>query len=88
LFQRLVIAPAAVSILSLSPGGLVRVLRLNDDGPLSAPTPRPPSGDKKNHKKKQPAGKHPAGPSPRPATDNGHYPPAVAANLAALDEEE
>lgn len=37
LFQRLVISPASVSALQLSDGGLVRVLRLNDDGPLQAP---------------------------------------------------
>lgn len=34
LFQRIVIAPASVSALDLSPNGTVRVLRLNDDGPL------------------------------------------------------
>lgn len=37
LFQRLVIAPASVSIISLSDNGPVRVLRLNDDGPLHLP---------------------------------------------------
>ncbi len=52
LFQRLVIAPASVSILALAPGGLVRVLRLNDDGPLHAPTPPAPPRDKKKNKKK------------------------------------
>lgn len=51
LFQRLVIAPASVSILSLAPNGLVRVLRLNDDGPLHTPTsPAPPKGKRKNKK--------------------------------------
>ncbi len=44
LFQRLVIAPASVSILSLAPGGQVRVQRQNDDGPLHTPTPpKPPN---------------------------------------------
>ncbi|MDX1413123.1 MAG: MSMEG_4193 family putative phosphomutase [Candidatus Promineifilaceae bacterium] len=34
LFQRIAIAPASVSILALTKNGIVRVLRLNDDGPL------------------------------------------------------
>lgn len=38
LFQRLIISPASVSALLLSDGGLVRVLRINDDGPLQAPS--------------------------------------------------
>lgn len=37
LFQRIVIAPASVSVLALMENGMVRVLRLNDDGPLQAP---------------------------------------------------
>lgn len=37
LFQRIVIAPASVSVLSLMENGMVRVLRLNDNGPLQAP---------------------------------------------------
>jgi hypothetical protein len=48
--------PAAVSILSLSPGGMVRVLRLNDDGLLHARTTPEPTSDKRKRKKKQPAG--------------------------------
>lgn len=87
LFQRLVIAPAAVSILSLSAGGMVRVLRLNDDGPLHAPTLPDATKDKKKHKKKQPAGEQLADPAPRPPTDNGRH-LSAAANLAALEEEE
>ena len=56
LFQRLVISPASASILSLSPDGLVRVLRMNDDGPLHPPTPREgkPTTGKKQDKKKSP----------------------------------
>ena len=46
-FQRLVIAPASASIISLHPEGMVRVLRVNDDGPL-----HPPSEDEKKDKKK------------------------------------
>ncbi|MBK8988456.1 MAG: MSMEG_4193 family putative phosphomutase [Chloroflexi bacterium] len=37
LFQRIVIAPASVSILALMPNGGMRVVRLNDDGPLQPP---------------------------------------------------
>lgn len=37
LFQRLVISPASASILSLDADGMVRVLRVNDDGPLHPP---------------------------------------------------
>ena len=84
LFQRLVIAPASVSILALSPGGLVRVLRLNDDGPLHAPTTpdaKPPK-DKKKNKKKQSA--LVAEETTRRPADNGREPPAALAG----DEEE
>ncbi len=84
LFQRLVIAPASVSILALSPGGLVRVLRLNDDGPLHAPTTpdaKPPK-DKKKNKKKQSA--LVAEETTRRPADNGREPPAAPAG----DEEE
>jgi probable phosphomutase (TIGR03848 family) len=38
LFQRLVISPASASILSLQPDGVVRILRMNDDGPLELPS--------------------------------------------------
>jgi probable phosphoglycerate mutase len=34
LFQRIAVSPASVSILALSGNGSVRILRLNDDGPL------------------------------------------------------
>lgn len=37
LFQRIDIAPASASILALMPNGFVRVVRLNDTGPLQAP---------------------------------------------------
>ncbi len=41
-FQRIHIAPASVTALSLSPGGRPMLLRLNDDGPLRAEDLRPP----------------------------------------------
>ncbi|MEJ2747438.1 MAG: MSMEG_4193 family putative phosphomutase [Anaerolineae bacterium] len=39
LFQRLAISPASVNVLRLHPYGGVRILRLNDDGPLTLPKP-------------------------------------------------
>lgn len=46
LFQRIAIAPASVSVVALPENGMVRVLRLNDDGPLR------PSPKKKKKKSK------------------------------------
>jgi probable phosphomutase (TIGR03848 family) len=37
LFQRIALFPASVSVLALSPDGPVRVLRVNDDGPMTLP---------------------------------------------------
>jgi probable phosphoglycerate mutase len=37
LFQRIVISPASVSALALLENGMVRVVRVNDDGPLRSP---------------------------------------------------
>ncbi len=60
LFQRLAVSPASVSVLSLSPNGPVRVLRLNDDGPIKAP-PKPKrikkAKGKKGKKERKKAGK-------------------------------
>lgn len=42
-FQRLHVAPASVTVLSLSVGGRPLLLRLNDDGPLRAADFRPPA---------------------------------------------
>ncbi len=36
LFQRIAVAPASVSMLALMPNGMVRVLRVNDTGPLKS----------------------------------------------------
>ncbi|MCB9420898.1 MAG: MSMEG_4193 family putative phosphomutase [Ardenticatenaceae bacterium] len=38
LFQRIVISPASANVMSLHPSGGVRILRLNDDGPLILPS--------------------------------------------------
>ena len=43
LFQRVSVAPASVSVIALMKGGVVRVLRVNDNGPL-----RPPAGSKQD----------------------------------------
>jgi probable phosphomutase (TIGR03848 family) len=37
LFQRIIVSPASVSVLHLSGNGMVRVGRINDDGPLMPP---------------------------------------------------
>lgn len=37
LFQRIAVSPASVSVLALPANGAVRVLRINDDGPLQPP---------------------------------------------------
>lgn len=42
LFQRIVISPASVSLLALMDNGMVRVLRINDDGPLQPPPEEKP----------------------------------------------
>lgn len=47
LFQRLVISPASISMVTLPENGIVRVGRINDDGPL-----RPPPPPKEKRKKK------------------------------------
>ena len=49
LFQRMAIDPASVSVINLMPNGMVRVLRLNDDGPI----PVPPAPKKKSKKKRK-----------------------------------
>ncbi len=38
LFQRLVISPASVSVLQLPASGQMRLLRINDNGPITAPS--------------------------------------------------
>lgn len=53
LFQRVVIAPASVSIIALPANGMVRVLRINDDGPLLPPPPAAPRQVEAKHTKKQ-----------------------------------
>jgi probable phosphoglycerate mutase len=59
LFQRVVISPASASVLALSQSGFVRVLRVNDDGPLRPPEP-PQAEVKDGAKQKGKKGKHAA----------------------------
>lgn len=54
LFQRIIISPASSSVLMLPPGGAgVRVVRINDDGPLQAPAPPQPKKKAKKKSKKK-----------------------------------
>lgn len=87
LFQRLVISPASASILMLSPDGVVRVVRVNDDGPLQPP-PAPQKAEKKNKSKKADKAGSPAlvAPVEQLQPGNGVLPDSTAA--PAFDEEE
>jgi len=101
LFQRLVISPASASVLHLSPDGMARVLRFNDDGPLhSPPQPESRKKDKKVGKKRKETGRKTglpdkqdseAGPQATSgASANGNKPNRALhpTSSAALDEEE
>jgi probable phosphomutase (TIGR03848 family) len=52
MFQRLVVSPASVSVVALPANGMVRVLRVNDHGPIEPP-PAPGGHKKKRHGKGQ-----------------------------------
>ena len=52
LFQRIGLSPASVSVIALPENGMVRVVRINDDGPLKAPPPKEEKSDKKKEKNK------------------------------------
>lgn len=51
LFQRIIVSPASVSMLHLFENGVVRVGRVNDDGPLKPPPPPEAKEEKKAEKK-------------------------------------
>ncbi len=99
LFQRLVISPASASVLALSADGPVRVLRINDDGPLHPPAApaQPRRGKSKDKKVKENHQTQPAtatngrelhqAASPLPADGQGH-PRAQLPDLGALVDEE
>jgi len=46
LFQRIVISPASISALALTEKGMVRVVRLNDNGPLEPPPEKKEEGER------------------------------------------
>jgi probable phosphoglycerate mutase len=58
LFQRIVISPASASVVSLMADGAVRVLRVNDDGPLQPPQAPQTKAKAKEEKKKKSARLH------------------------------
>lgn len=102
LFQRLVISPAAASVLTLSPEGMVRVLRVNDDGPLrfTSPDAAKSKGKTKKSGKKETGEAAPNGPASRdghaanwvtlPAPADGNAPDGLAhpARRPTLGEDE
>lgn len=55
LFQRIIISPASVSALALLENGMVRVARLNDDGPLQPPPDDKEEEDAAEGEERQPA---------------------------------
>lgn len=59
LFQRIGLSPASVSQLSLHPKGMVRVLRVNDDGPI-----QPPQEEKTKDEEDKQEQQETAGPPP------------------------
>ncbi len=59
-FQRLTVAPASLSVLSLSSQGGAHVLRLNDDGPLRLPPPPEPNAEEKAAQPEEIAASSPA----------------------------
>jgi probable phosphoglycerate mutase len=56
LFQRIVVSPASVSVLALGTGGSVRVMRINDGGPIQLPK-RPDEGDHEDKEHRESDGK-------------------------------
>jgi probable phosphoglycerate mutase len=72
LFQRIIISPASVSMVHLSGNGVVRVGRINDDGPLKAPALPETKKEKKTKKKRTKAAKtEGADTAVSPTNDNG-----------------
>ena len=75
LFQRIIVSPASVSVLHLAPNGVVRVGRINDDGPLKPPA-QLNNKDEKKSEKKQPAEKAAsADTAVSPLNHSGAHPP-------------
>ncbi len=90
-FQRLVIAPASASVLSLHPDGMVRVLRVNDDGPMHPPPEHAEKSKKKPKKKKKDKASEPVATTEAAGSNDGatdDSPAAQPVDDHALDEEE
>jgi probable phosphoglycerate mutase len=83
LFQRLIISPASASVLSLHPGGMVHVSRMNDDGPMHAPAPpgQAPKEREKVKKKSNKAATTPENGRKRQAPSNDQTAAASAPHL-------
>lgn len=102
LFQRIIISPASASIIVLSPNGMVKVVRINDDGPLHPP-PQPQearkgkrkggkstTSDGKDHKASKPAHDEENIWTPLPLSTDGKLSSGAlrSDNGAVFDEEE
>lgn len=85
LFQRIVVSPASASVIALPASGGVRVLRVNDDGPLKPPPP--PEKKAKEKKKKKKDKQRKKGRQAEQAAESALTATAVD-NPAAPDEEE
>lgn len=85
-FQRIVISPGSASIIALHPEGMVRVLRMNDDGPLRPP-PEREKKDKKDRKRSKKQKKHEDAPGGEPEATPGEN-TGIARATGAPDEEE
>jgi probable phosphoglycerate mutase len=88
LFQRLIISPASASVLSLNPGGMVHVSRMNDDGPLHAPAPPEQAPKEKGKKKNKKAATTPDGGRRRQASPSGDQTVASSASRPSDDGRE
>jgi probable phosphoglycerate mutase len=82
LFQRLAIAPASVSLVALPKSGLVRVLRVNDHGPIEPPsTPD-------EHKKSQSADHREASEEQKSLEDGQSQTGSLRAGATSISEPE
>ncbi|MDX1613425.1 MAG: MSMEG_4193 family putative phosphomutase [Candidatus Promineifilaceae bacterium] len=80
LFQRIAVSPASVSVLALSDGGHIRVLRVNDSGPLQLPKEEKDEGQEET-----PSTAESGAADPEP---DGHDVQNVSATTAATVAEE
>jgi len=85
LFQRIAVSPASVSVLALGDGGQIRVLRVNDSGPLRLPKEKKDEGQEAGQVEKEPAADSGAA---GPGQDDGHAQNVPATTAAAVVEED